>query len=242
MTTLFLLFGLILLLLGSPFLLLAYLRIRRPHSGEVNAEQARLHRKNGVSPPAPNQPEKKHAFLEWVQCNIWTILLVVIGIILLWWSHDTKVTQLGNWGKNQPLFLLVLWGFLAALIKLHTGALGKAAEVLQWVVAGGVLLALFLGSPVGEWFTKDESTGSTAHKATVGARQVLTMAPGSESERVPTRPGHRIDFSGEGFSVYNVYRDGTVCSEGCKNGPLREVYVKNLKNEQNSVSYEFVRP
>lgn len=178
----------------------------------------------------------------WATKNIPTIILIVVGVVLLWWSHDTKVTQLGNWGKNQPLFLLVLWGFLAALIKLHTGALGKAAEVLQWVVAGGVLLALFLGSPVGEWFTKDESTGSTAHKATVGARQVLTMAPGSESERVPTRPGHRIDFSGEGFSVYNVYRDGTVCSEGCKNGPLREVYVKNLKNEQNSVSYEFVRP
>lgn len=177
-------------------------------------------------------PATAGARSSWFKDNIWTIVLIVVGIALLWWSYDTKMAQLGSWGKNQPLFLLMLWGILASLIALYTGALGKATPVLQWVVAGGVLFALFLGSPVGEFFTKDEK---------VTEKQVLTLSPNGESVHLPSAPGHHFEFTGAGFKAFVVYRDGTVCSEKCPNGPILEVFVRDTTGKKNSVSYELVR-
>ena len=88
----------------------------------------------------------------WFVEYLWSILLVLGGAILIYWASKTQVQpgDVGSWGWNHLLPLLIFWGISAALIALNAKALGVAAKTLQWVLAGGMLM-LFIVFPIGSW-------------------------------------------------------------------------------------------
>ena len=78
-------------------------------------------------------------------------------------------------------------------------------------------------------------------------KQVLSMPANGDSPHVNTRPGYAIDYTGSGFSIHCVYRDGSEGVVGdqknpCKDGPMLYQYVRDTTGKANVATYAFVRP
>ncbi len=82
---------------------------------------------------------------------IMSTLLALAGVAIFFWSLYTpgpRLADVGNWGWDHWLPLLLLWGVLAALIALN--AEKTVAKTLQKLVAA-VMLMLSVGIPAGFW-------------------------------------------------------------------------------------------
>ncbi len=171
--------------------------------------------------------------------SVITTLLVIAGAVLVYWGFNTQVrpADMGSWGREHWFPILILWGVLAALIALN--ATGATMKMLQKVVAG-VMLLLFVVAPVVAWIAKD---GGNEQKL----EPVLLMPANGDSPRIRTKPGYAIDYTGSGFTIHCVYRDGSEGVVGdrahpCKDGPMLYQYVRDTTGKTNTATYAFVRP
>lgn len=144
-------------------------RIARPHSKKMVRGQAQLNKKRGATAPAavgtagvtPVTPSTLgERASEWFMKYLWSILLVIAGIVAVSWVSNAQVkpADVGSWSWNHPLQLLIVWGVIAAIIALNAG---KAAKALQWVLAG-VMLMLFVGMPIVNWALGEKSPSQQA--------------------------------------------------------------------------------
>ena len=167
---------------------------------------------------------------------MWSILIVIVGAVLVYWGlQNTQIrpTDAGSWGWTNWLPLIIFWGVAATLIAINAD--GKTATILQKVLAG-VMLALLIVFPVihGIW---GESSSSQQTK-----QQTLPIPSNGESPHLPTKPGYAIEWTGSGFTIHCVYRDGSSDTGPCRNGPMLYQYLKDTSGKPNIASYEFVRP
>ncbi len=116
---------------------------------------------------------------------------------------------------------------------------GIPASVKKWlplvfftllVIIGIVLIASVAYSP----------EQKQAEKA-----MLLSMSANGDSRHIDTKPDHAIDYTGSGFTIHCVYRDGTEGVVGdkihpCKNGPMFEQYVRDITGKANTVTYAYV--
>lgn len=75
----------------------------------------------------------------------------------------------------------------------------------------------------------------------------LKMPANGNSPNVDTKPGYAIDYTGSGFSIHCVYRDGSEGVVGdiktpCKDGPMLYQYLRDTTGKANTTIYAFVRP
>ncbi|OGM93797.1 hypothetical protein A2935_02675 [Candidatus Wolfebacteria bacterium RIFCSPLOWO2_01_FULL_47_17b] len=179
---------------------------------------------------------------KFIVVNALSILIVLAGAVVVYWGFNTQVrpADMGSWGREYWFPLLILWGVLAALIALNAKALGTTAKTLQKLTAG-VMFLLFVVVPVIAWIAEDGSGGQELKKP------VLLMPANGDSPRVRTKPGYAIDYTGSGFTIHCVYRDGSEGIVGdqtcpCRDGPMRESYVRDTTGKANTATYVFIRP
>lgn len=212
-------------------LILGYLRVRKPLLGRKNREQVDLNKKMHVisSAPADSGPSTDGPWYG----NYLSALLVLVGGFVLYWQYDTRVSpmEVGSWGQNHWLPLLIFAGTLQALIAINAKSLGNFAETVKWLPAG-FMVAVLLVLPIIGWATKD-----VGHVAQEQAQlRVLSMPPNGNSMRIRAPLG-KTSFVGDGFVTRCVYTDGSEQSFPCKPGPMLWVYVHDVSGRPNSVTY-----
>lgn len=194
----------------------------------------------GTSATAPAQGPVEE---KWFVKHRLSILLGIAGVIVFFWGLYTpglKANGVGDWVWNNWFPILVFSGIILVLIRLNAKALGELAGTLRTGVTIALLL-LFFGFPAWTWITGSSDKGGPAAKPT------LSMSPKSESARIFTKPGHFIDYTGSGFTIHCVYRDGR--KEGvidgkvntCTDGPMLYQYLRNTTEKPNTVTYEYKR-
>jgi len=178
---------------------------------------------------------------------IYSILLGIASIILLYWAYDTDTAlkEISWLSHNHWLFLLIIWGILATLILVYATALGPLAKTLQWVLAILILAVLF-GTQTAESLIGNGNTRQTTQRQSA-EQPVLSMPASGDSRHVNSPPGHYTIFTGSGFTVHCVYTDGHTGIVGdkkhpCSDGPMLYQYVRDTTGRANAVTYAFARP
>src|SRR3989344_3759057 len=112
-------------------LALSYIRTVSPNSRarKMAAEQSQLDKKSGTTGGAPSAPaDESDKRSKWFKSNLWSILVVIVGAVLVYWGFNTQArpADVGSWNQDHWLPLLIIWGILAALIALNaTGTTAK---------------------------------------------------------------------------------------------------------------------
>lgn len=234
----------VVIVLSIPLLIVSYLRATRPHSRTMSKVQAQLNKKtgasSGTSTTAPTSTGGNENIIYKLKSNIWIVLLVVGGGVVLWGFyrpvHVTDVMRL----RDYWFSLVILWGVVATLIALNAG---KVAGTLQWILSG-VMLALLIALPVWSWIVTPSESSQQAQQQ---ARPVVTMPANGDSVHVsPDTAGYITVFTGDGFEHHIVYAGGKDCVVGntedpCKDGPILYQYVRDTTGKPNSATYKFVR-
>ena len=112
----------------------------------------------GVLAPAPTAPPVPMSMRGWVKKNTWSILILVVGVVAVYWGFQNTQMRTGGCGELElgslaPASLHL--GLRYALIALNAKALGTAvASTLHFVLAG-VMLLLFVVLPFIGWVNED---------------------------------------------------------------------------------------
>jgi hypothetical protein len=154
-----------------------------------------------------------------------------------WETPSLRIFTDFAWDHWLPIVLF--WGIVCAItaIAVRANEISEGAGSALYRVYGWIMVIIFIILPSVLWVA--DLGKPSAPKATT--EQVLILSPNGESVHLPSAPGHHFEFTGAGFTAFVVYRDGSVCSEKCPNGPILEVFVRDTTGKKNSVSYELVR-
>jgi hypothetical protein len=234
---------------------ISYLRAIGPHSKTMAKAQAQLDKKTGANSGVPQDvaKEKKEKIdkFKWIKSNITTVLVVIVGAVLVYWGFQNthvRPADVGSWGFDKWLPLLILWGIIAALIVLN--AESGTAKTLQLVLAG-VMVALLVVFPLWHWIEKPSAGTSHATRSEVPLASSpqstwpkLVIPAGGRSELIPVPQGMHVTMvGGNKFRLHTVYQDGSECAFGdsCPISPQKGVYAKNEATDTNIVSYAYVQ-
>ena len=208
-------------------------------------KQAEIDKRMGVKTPTGTNgsgDDDKKSKLDWLKKRSkieWSIALALADTIVFFWKIYTPglhLTQVGDWSMDHWISLGVFFGILFTIVALNAQVLGKAANVLRWMLAG-TLFMLFIGFPmwfgIAEWYN---TPSSDSH-----SERVFKVPANSDSVHVYPN-GNRVTFRGSNdFSTHCVYSDGRP--EGivgdsvhpCENGPMMYVYVHNNTGKEISL-------
>lgn len=112
------------------------------------------------------------------------------------------------------------------------------------VVVGLTLLLVGIGYSV--YLYKKESSsivteGAVPQKQQL-AKSMLKMPANGNSPNLPTKPGYAVEWTGSGFTIHCVYRDGSTDIGSCRDGPMLYQYLRDTSGRANTATYVFVRP
>ena len=254
---------------------ISYLRLKRPHSKRKVAEQEKLNKKTGATHGTIAAQKTENGKGERGSRTKlgWNLLLIVIGTVVLFLSaysskwRNPSLADVGSWGQNHWLPLLILWGIGAVLIALNAESLGTAKKTLQGVLAG-IVFMLLVGFPTWSWISGPSGTPATGNTPQAGAKEFtqtlprsapefplakdlkqeewpqLVLPAGGESERIRVPYKKRLVMFGKDFRVHCVYRDGHEIDFGegeepCPEGDMPYVYVTNEAEVLNMISYAY---
>lgn len=244
------------------------------HAAKLAHEQELLNRKNGKS--APDQIASGGTnggkFPGWFTSKLGlNILFILVGVVLVFWSSSNaqiRPADAGSWGQQYWLPLLIIWSIGAALIAFNAGELKAAASVLQFTLAGAMLM-LFIALPIIGWFGGSNSPKTNKVTTSMQVRALPNDAPnlprawladGSTSDMtkwprvlvpphgdsvpVPSVAGGHIVWGGSGFKTRYRYSDGHECglgdtSSSCGDGNIVEGYARNEGDTPLYASYAY---
>ena len=193
--------------------------------------------------------------------NFLIILLVIAGVVVSYFGvysplwKTPRLNEVGSWGQNHWLWILILWGIIAAIVARIAGG---AAKTLQAVLAITMFM-LFIGFPVIVWVENSGSSGKIS-RHTVPRRTSIPLAsepvstwpkivlqPGGRSKLIPIPLGMHVIVDGNNFLLHTVFLDGHEVirsSEKPNQLPLTSdrligAYVTNKAKETNIVSYAY---
>ena len=134
-----------------------YFVATKSRSKKMAREQAQLDKKTGVdgayvATPSASKTEDEEGRSRKYR-KYWTIVFVLAWLGVVGWgffisAEAPALADVGKWIWSRWLWVIIVWVLFAAVVALNAEALGKAAKVLQWVLATAVFL-LFVGIPVG---------------------------------------------------------------------------------------------
>jgi hypothetical protein len=200
---------------------------------------------NGRASPAPQASASSvNKGIDWFKSNLTNILLGIIGLVVIGFGlYGSSFKTPGpadvvSWSRQHWLWILVLWGILAALVAVN--AKGSVAKTLQWVLAG-VMFFLFLGFPLLGWLGVGDDKGSPPPAGSAPQQDAVKRSsrllpqntpgitwawetaewqwprvrvqPYDNSVRIPNLDGngHTV-WGGDGFTIHYVYADGRECT------------------------------
>ena len=207
----------------------------------------------------------------WFTKYLWSILLILGGAGVFFWSMYAprmRPSQMGDWGSDYWLQILIVCGILYLLIVLNAESLGTAAKTIQGVLAIAALM-LLVAFPTWSRISggsKPSDTGS-AQVPQKDLAQIfqenlpaafnpdgtltdttkwpqLVLSTDGEPVHIAVPPKKRIVTFGENFRVHCVYRDGSEIDFGkgeepCPEGDMPSVYITNEAEGLNMISYAY---
>lgn len=220
------------------------------------ALNSRTGRATGATTPADATPSG--GWFTGYSKNIPSILLVIAGVVVFFvgiyntttWSNPSPAS-VGSWSQNRWFALLILWGIVAALVRLN--AEKAAAKTLQWVLAG-VVAAVLVVFPLWGLATSPAAPARVTSRpaeiplASMAQPKTLTIPPGvgQKSERILVPFPNRLVMLGEDYRANCKYNDGHEESfipgkePKCSSGDVQFVYATNLKEkEENTIAYYY---
>lgn len=134
-------------------------------------------KKAPVTAPAKNKEVKKEPEEKpnWFLENLWSILLVLAGIMALVFLSlqvpELTPSQTGNWSQKYWLQILIIWFIGAALVWLNVKEKGSS-ETLQKVLVGAVIVLLFI-LPFWSWISNLSSTPPRESRSEIPLARML---------------------------------------------------------------------
>lgn len=187
---------------------------------------------------APNDWPKK----KWILVIVGVIVALLL-VVWLWLSqttslHSPPLKEVWKWTKDYWLWILLILAVPFFALFAVTKPWTKALQ--GFLVAVAVMF--FVVVPMLARMKGDEEPSPPQD-----AKPMLSMPANGDSPRIRTRPGYAVDYSGSGFSIHCIYRDGSEGIVGdpvkpCGDGPMLEQYVRDTTGKANIATYKFVRP
>ncbi len=240
------------LLLLAIFAFFSYLRIKKPHSATMSAEQARLDKKikkNEVPIliAASGSGNGKFGWLKTQPSHrIWTILLIIAGAVVLYFGmcsqklETPSMENIWSWSWNHWLWILVFAGIMWLII-------ARVASGMTKILCGFVILALILVFVIAPIGSRVSSHHPEHEQQKPVKAMTLSMQANSDSAwiRADDHVGYKASFTGNGFITHCILSDGSEGTIGDEvhpcSGPIVWLYVHDTTGRANSVTYEFVR-
>lgn len=176
--------------MSGPLILLAIIAIFfvvRKHSEKIKKLAAAVASKSQNPASSPTPSATNPAGDSGKSKRIWaSIILCFVALAItsfgLYGSRlkTPTFTDIGEWGLSHWFWVLFLWGVLAAIITINAKALGKAAGVLQKVLATTIFVIFFV-FPVfkgARWVTRSLSGSPAAVCPDVSSQQTRSCAVG----------------------------------------------------------------
>lgn len=226
-------------------------------------------KKAPITAPAKNKEDKKEPEEKpnWLLENLWSILLVLAGIMALVFLSlqvpELTPSQTGNWSQKYWLQILIIWFIGVALVWLNVKEKGSS-ETLQKVLAGTAIMLLFI-LPFWSWISS-----STPEKTPLKTIEILPqdapnlpwawnadgsitdtskwprvkVPPHGDSDHVPGLFDGHVVWGGSGFEIHYRYSDGHICIFGdarpsCGDGAVVEGWAHNKGDTLLYASYAY---
>ena len=235
----------------------------------LKREQERISKRNNITSPPANGNGGRFDRLKNLPSWWWNVILTIVGAGVFWklYTHGLTLSQVGDWSLAHWVSLGVFFGILFILIALNSQALGKAANVLRWMLVVALVM-MFAGFPAWFGFTGWVNTPSSSHSKNSVVHALPQNAPdlpkawnpdGSitdqskwprvlvpahcDSVRVPSIAGGHIVWGGSGLKFHAVYSDGRTCVLGntvpCGDGDVVSGYAHNDSDTDLFSSYAY---